>query len=103
MLPNQDGVWRPGLFVTGTVVVDRSTVPLLVPSSAVLTVDDHPAVFVRTDEGFELRHVEVGRVDRERTEIRDGLEPGETYVSKGAFVLKAELNKKAFAHAGHGH
>ena len=39
---------------------------------------------------------------RAMVEVLDGLEPGEKYVTKGGFTLKAELQKEQFGD-GHGH
>ncbi len=102
VLPNRDGRWRPGLFVTGRIAVDEITVPVAVPRSAVQEVEGRPSVFVETDEGFVPRVVNTGRKDTSKVEISSGLEPGERYVAKGAFILKAQLSKGAFGE-GHSH
>ena len=103
VLANGTGVWRPGLFVTGRVVVGTSHVAVAVPKSAVQTLEGRWVVFVRDDHGFEPRTVELGRSSGEQVEIVSGLKAGEHYVSAGAFTLKAELNKGSFEHAGHAH
>lgn len=103
VLPNLDRRWRPGLFVTGHVRTDTSEVSVLVPATALQTVEDETCVFVATEEGFEPRHVELGRVNGTHVEIVAGLKPGERYVAKGAFALKAELGKESFGGEGHGH
>jgi cobalt-zinc-cadmium efflux system membrane fusion protein len=46
--------------------------------------------------------VTTGRSDHDHVEVTAGLQPGEHYVSRGAFTLKAELGKGAFGH-GHAH
>lgn len=102
VLPNPEGRWRPGSFVTATIDVDGIDVPLLVPSSAVQMFEDNPVVFVETDAGFAPRPVRIGRSNPTHVEILSGLEPGEPYVSRGAFVLKAQLEKGAFGD-GHAH
>jgi cobalt-zinc-cadmium efflux system membrane fusion protein len=102
VLPNEGGAWRPGLFVTGTVDVSEVKVPLAVASAAIQTVEEKPAVFVETEGGFKAQAVEPGRSDRDETEIVKGLEPGQRYVAKGAFTLKAQLSKGAFGD-GHNH
>jgi len=99
-LPNKAGNLRPGLFVTGLVTVDSVPVPLLVPKTAVQTVEDKPSVFVKTGEGFVLQPVTIGRSNETHVEIISGLDPGTRYVESGAFTLKAQLSKGAF---GDGH
>lgn len=102
IVPNADGTWRPGQFVTGEVQLETVEVPLAVPREAVLTHEDQPVVFVQTDEGFERRAVHTGRSDPRRVEILDGLRVGERLVVKNAFTLKAELGKGSME-TGHSH
>jgi len=102
VLLNTDGNWRPGLFVTVRIVVDEIEVPLLVPKVALQTVEDRLSVFIKTDEGFEPKPVMLGRSTELYAEVIKGLQPGQQYVTKGAFTLKAELGKGAFGD-GHAH
>ena len=102
VLENKDGLWRPGLFVTARIEARSRPVKLMVNSDAVQDVHGEPSVFVRESNGYRVRHVTVGGVDETHTEILDGLTPGETYVAKGAFLLKAQLTKAAFGD-GHNH
>ena len=75
-------------------------VDLLVTNEAVQEIHGEPAVFVKTDEGFRVRHVTIGGQDESWTEISSGLAREEPYVAEGAFLLKAQLTKSGF---GHGH
>ena len=102
VLPNADGRWRPGMFVTASVAVDEVPVPLVVPRTAIQTVEDKPSVFVQTDEGFEPRHITTGRSNETHFEVIDGLAPGTRIVARGAFTLKAQMSKGAFGD-GHNH
>jgi cobalt-zinc-cadmium efflux system membrane fusion protein len=102
VLANPDGALRPGLFVTARILSDSSTVSLLVPKTALQTVEDRTVVFVRDEDGFEPRPVKTGRENASQVEIVSGLHPGQTYVSQGAFTLKAQLSKGAFGD-GHAH
>lgn len=102
VLPNRDGKLRPGLFVTGSVLAGIIEVPLLVPKTAIQIIDDKKTIFVKTKEGFELRHVTTGQSDQTKVEITSGLLPGEKYAAVGAFTLKAELSKSSFGD-GHSH
>jgi len=102
VLPNTDGLWRPGLFITGKIVVKNLAVPLLVPKTALQTVEGETSIFVKTADGFEPKPVILGRVNETHVEIASGITPGQRYVTRGAFVLKAQLSKEAFG-GGHGH
>lgn len=102
VLPNPDGVLRPGMFVTAQVETASLEVPLVVPKTALQTVEDETVVFIKTAEGFAPQPVKLGRTNTVNVEIVSGLKPGQTYVSKGAFTLKAQLSKGAFGD-GHNH
>ena len=104
VLSNPRGEWRPGLFVTAELTVHEETVPLLIPKAAVQKLDGETVVFVKTEEGFEARPVVTGRSNSIQLELLSGLNIGETYVTKGAFNLKAKIIASDMdAHAGHGH
>jgi len=92
---NNDGVWRPGSFVTAAIAVEEQPVPLVVPSSAIQTIGGEKVVFVRTSDGFEKRAVVAGRSDPRFTEITTGLQPGEIIAATNTFPLKAEFMKGA--------
>jgi cobalt-zinc-cadmium efflux system membrane fusion protein len=102
VLPNHKGQWRPGLFVEGRITVEEKEVALLVPKSALQTMEGQTVVFVQTQESFRPQSVEIGRTNDTSAEVLSGLTPGQKYVSKGGFVLKAELLKGAFGDE-HGH
>jgi cobalt-zinc-cadmium efflux system membrane fusion protein len=98
-LENPQGSWRPGLFVTALVATDSREAKVAVPESAIQTVEDKPTVFVRTDDGFEARAVELGSRAAGHVEITQGLEPGAQVASAGSFVLKSELGKASAEHS----
>ncbi len=100
-LANPDGILRPGLFVTARVAMEAGAA-VVVPGSALQTLADRSIIFVRDEDGFEPRPVVVGRKSADAVEIVSGLEPGQVYVSKGAFTLKAHLGKGQFGD-GHNH
>ncbi|MFP6617069.1 MAG: efflux RND transporter periplasmic adaptor subunit [Candidatus Hydrogenedentota bacterium] len=102
VLPNSDGLWRPGLFVKAHVNVAESSVDLMVRKSALQVIEDKISVFVKTEEGFEPRAVTVGSTDNTFVEITSGLVPGERVVTEGAFTLKAEMGKGSLGD-GHNH
>jgi len=97
-IPNPNGLWRPGLFVTVQVVQEAMPVAVAVPSAAVQTLEDRPVVFVQKGDAFEARPVTLGRSDGQWVEILSGLSPGESYVGKNSFILKAERGKAATRH-----
>jgi cobalt-zinc-cadmium efflux system membrane fusion protein len=100
VLPNPDGSWRPGLFVTGEVEVAVSEVPVAVETGALQRLGDRDVVFIAEGDLLEAQPVVLGRRDAERVEIVSGLAPGQAYVAAGSFIVKAEAGKSG---AGHDH
>jgi cobalt-zinc-cadmium efflux system membrane fusion protein len=92
-IANSDGVWRPGSFVSAAIVVEEVAVPLVIPTSAVQTIDNEKVVFVRTPDGFERHPVGLGRNDDRLAEVVTGLRSGEVIAVTNTFSLKAELMK----------
>lgn len=99
VLPNPQGLWRPGLPVTVALRAEPADVPVAVPLEALQTLDDAPVVFVRQGQTFEARRVETGRRDERQVEILSGLRAGERYAARNSFVVKADLGKAAAEHA----
>lgn len=102
VVPNKAGLLRPGLFVLGNLRLDRETFPVVVSRLSVIAMEDHEVVFVPTPDGFKPRTVTIGSEDADYIAITDGLQPGESYVSKGGFFLKADAQKEDFGD-GHAH
>ena len=99
-IDNHDGTWRAGSFATARIATSAEDLPIVVPKSAVQTIDGKTSVFVRIAEGFEKRDIVTGREDSQRTEIITGLAAGEKIAVSNTFTLKAELGK---SEAGHEH
>lgn len=97
-LDNQEGHWRPGMFVNAELVAEEIEVPVAVAVEAIQTFRDWSVVFGRYDPYFEARPLELGRSDGEMVEVLHGLNPGERYAGGNSFALKAELGKAGASH-----
>ena len=102
VLPNPDGVWRPGLFVTASVVIKEAEVPIAVPNTAVEIVEEKQVIFVQDEDGLEPRTVTLGRRGGRFVEVLSGLSPGQRYVSSGGFTVKSELTREELS-GSHAH
>jgi RND family efflux transporter MFP subunit len=110
-VPNPDRALRPGMFATVTLAAPGGSAPatvatvLTVPESALVTDGSERYVFVEVGpRTFERRSVAVeslaapgSAVASGRVAVRSGLSAGERVVVAGAFTLKSELAKAAFA------
>ncbi len=102
VLDNKSGDWRPGLLIEGILTTEITEVSMVIPKTALQQIEGTDVVFVKTEEGFAPKAVVMGLVNHTSVEIIHGLEQGQTYVSKGGFTLKSELQKGSFGE-GHSH
>jgi cobalt-zinc-cadmium efflux system membrane fusion protein len=98
VVQNPDGRLRPGLFVTGRLLLSEKPVSLAIRLSALQTFENRNVVFVRDGEKFEPREVELGERDGDLAEVVFGLSEGDVYAARNSFVIKAELAKNTAAH-----
>lgn len=97
-LPNEEKAWRPGQAVEGLVIVGEADVPLAVKTEALQRFRDFTVVYARVDETYEVRMLDLGRRTPEWTEVLGGIEPGTTYVTKNAFLIRQDVEKSGASH-----
>lgn len=95
-LNNKDGFWKPGMFVTAKVFTTKKKVRMVVTTSAIQSFDGQKVVFIEEHQGFRPQPVTIGLENSKNVEILSGLYPGQSYISKGAFMIKAEIQKDSF-------
>ncbi len=92
-LSNADGLWRIGQSVSARITRADSARGIAVPRAAIQTVEDKPSVFVRTDDGFAVKHLVLGASNGDYVLVESGLAEGEQIAVGNSYVLKAELGK----------
>ena len=97
-LPNRDGFWRPGMRVRGAVTIQSRQVPLAVRTEALQAFRDFTVVFAQVGNTYEVRMLELGTRGPEWTEVLGGIKPGQAYVTKGSYVIKADIEKAGASH-----
>jgi cobalt-zinc-cadmium efflux system membrane fusion protein len=82
-LPNQTGILRPNMFATIHFVAQGTATRTVIPSSAVLRLQDRDWVFVKLDtRRFRRTEVQAGPVNADKTQqILSGLSPGDQVVA----------------------
>ena len=97
-MDNKNGMWRPGMTVEGDVTVSQKQVPLAVRESALQTMEDQTVVFIKDGDSYEMKLIKTGVSDGRYIEIISGLTTGQSYVSEGSFIIKADILKSGAAH-----
>lgn len=87
------GDLRPGMAVEGKFVTGQGTASVAVPSDALQTFEGRQVVFIKQGTSYKPRPVQIGRQSAQWTEIVEGLASGESYVAKGAFLIRADIEK----------
>jgi membrane fusion protein, heavy metal efflux system len=104
-LSNAAGALRPGMSASARLeVAGQNRTILAVPAAALQRVGERWLAFVPTGQNeYEMRPVERGRDLGNDVEVISGLKAAETVVVEGAFLLKAEAEKRAGGGDEHGH
>lgn len=94
VLPNKEGLFKPGMFVQGNVkgITNDGNETIVVPQSAVLWTGERSVVYVKAQEDepvFELREVKLGKSRGDQYEILEGIQNGEQIVTQGTFTVDA--------------
>lgn len=97
-IDNTDSQWRPGTAVKARITVAQEPVDLMVPLTALQSMDGQEAVFVREGETYLTRHVELGARDATQVQILSGLSEGEEVVVAESYLIKADIGKEGAAH-----
>lgn len=93
-----DSAFRPGMGVEGSFQVGAANAPLAVRTKAIQRFRDFQVVFVKVRDTYEVRMLELGRQTPEWTEVLSGLKPGSEYVTDGAFLIRADIEKSGASH-----
>jgi len=93
-LSNESGILRPNMFATVHFVSQGAEARMVIPSGAVLRLQDRDWVFVKlSGQQFRKTEVQAGPVDADKTEqILSGLRAGEQVVSD-ALMFDREVQK----------
>lgn len=99
-LDNPEGLFKPGMFVTGQIEAAgeaSSDDRLFVPASAVMWTGERSLVYLRARPGepvFEMREIQIGERAGDRIEVVSGLKSGEEIVTHGTFTIDAAAQLK---------
>ncbi|MBU1535439.1 efflux RND transporter periplasmic adaptor subunit, partial [Myxococcota bacterium] len=91
LLPNEKGLWRPGLCAMGEFTVKKQQVAVVVPQTSLVRIGGKPAVFVQVKpRSYQLKYVVLGEGDKVNAGIRGGINAGEVVVTANVIALKGE-------------
>jgi Cu(I)/Ag(I) efflux system membrane fusion protein len=89
-IPNHDLRLKPGMYGNVTIRV-RAQPVLAIPREAVLDSGTRTLAFLDLGDGrFKPRDIKTGRTFGDHTEVIEGLQPGDTIVTSGTFLIDSE-------------
>ncbi len=97
-LDNSQSNWSVGSLLVGSVVVNKLAVPLIIDNSAIQVMEGKEVIFVKNEQGFEVRAINLGLSDGQVSQVLSGLKQNEIYAVKNSYLLKAELEKSSAEH-----
>ncbi len=94
-MDNPNLLLKPSMYVNVDLRVE-ATESVVIPDSAVMDSGQRKIVFVDLGKGlFEPREVKVGIRDAGKAQILDGIQPGESVVTRANFLLDSESRLQA--------
>lgn len=96
--PSAAASFRPGMGVEGAFQVAAKPVALAVRTRALQRFRDFTVVFAKVGNTYEVRILDLGAQTPQWTEVLGGLEPGTEYVTDGAFLIRADIEKSGASH-----
>lgn len=97
-IDNTQGNWYVGNLLSGSVVINKKSVSLLIDNRAIQVMEGKKVIFVKNEQGFEVRVISLGLSDRQFSQVLSGLKQNEIYAVKNSYLLKAELEKSSAEH-----
>jgi membrane fusion protein, heavy metal efflux system len=92
VVANPDTALKLDMFARVSIPTAEQREGLLVPVTAIQTIDNQPVVFVQQSANrFARRNVELGMTAGDLVEVRSGVQAGDTVVGAGSFYLKTAL------------
>lgn len=99
VLDNSQEQWKPGMMIEGDVSTREKKASVVIEKTALQILEGKQVVFVQEGETYTPRPVMVGLSSNKMVEILEGLKPEESYVSKGSFIIKADIGKESAEHS----
>ena len=97
-LDNSQGTWSAGNLLSGSVVINKKSVSLIIDNRAVQVMAGKAVIFVKNEHGFAVREVMLGLSDSQFSQVLSGLNQGEVYGVNNSYLLKADLEKSSAEH-----
>lgn len=88
IVPNQEHLLKPGMFVRVELIIEEHTNTIVVPEKTVIEKDGKRVIFVLKEDHAEMREVETGIESEHSIEILKGLKIGEKVITLGNYGLR---------------
>src|SRR5262249_3074603 len=86
-VPNTEGLLKPGQFATVRIAQSKPEPAVMVPTSAVRTDGDNNSVFVIKDGAAHQKLVQLGTVENDMIQIKQGIVEGDVVATSNLNAL----------------
>jgi cobalt-zinc-cadmium efflux system membrane fusion protein len=92
VVPNTDGLLKPGMFVNIRLLLPGAKPSVIIPTVAVLSDEGRQFVFVHKEDAYWIRRpVTTGARFNNQVAIISGLSAGQKIIADGSFLLKSDV------------
>ena len=92
VVPNTDGLLKPGMFVNIRLLLPGTQPSVIIPKVAVLSDEGRQFVFVHKEDDYWIRRpVTTGASFNNQISILSGLSVGQKIIADGSFLLKSDV------------
>jgi cobalt-zinc-cadmium efflux system membrane fusion protein len=94
VIPDPGGLWKAGMFVSASILLDTTGDALSVSAGSVHRFGGLPFVFVEVGDGlYEVRRIDLLGANGDRAYVAAGLTADERVVTSRSFLVKSEFQK----------
>ena len=91
LVNNSDGLFKPEMFASVTILTGEGDASPAVPREAIIYEGDTARVWVvRDDHGIELKQIKPGLISGNFVQVDDGVRPGQGVITKGSLFIDRE-------------
>jgi cobalt-zinc-cadmium efflux system membrane fusion protein len=92
VVPNTDGMLKPGMFVNIRLLLPGTQPSIIIPKVAVLSDEGRQFIFVHQQDDYWIRRpVTTGVSFNNQISITSGLSAGQKIIADGSFLLKSDV------------
>jgi len=95
---NSKQLFTVGQFIQADIMIDSFLAQRVVKRSGLQPFRDFTVVYIKIQDEYEVRMLELGRQAGEWVEVLGGIPAGAEYVTENSYIIKADIDKSGASH-----